>query len=703
MPSVSNDAESVSQRCIPACLIGEAVLLVHGSADSEWQVGPVGDERGRIELAVADHEFTVLLFGTPVDPGAIDDGVSLVDDLPAFAGAAGLARGEYGQLLSRLLGPVAGVFGLTRDPRFVEAIRQSMAAPGLPRGRLTAETVSGFDTLLLHLPRSFGLAPDDLLVSAQTHVAVGTVKAVRDWLGGGRDGRIAVVELPSTLAPGPFLAVSPRGLAVIDLDFERHDGTVDFHARHHRTSPELVSLLALSDREAAAELAVLGRRSVISDTVEDSGIGFHLELTDVLPMPHGLFVHGWFFDADQRLRALTAVDYGLRETSVTRAWHMVPATVDTGQERRRVHLFSAFLPRRKGSPVPGNTAFRLDLAGGERHLLQAPAGLQEDHARRARILDSIVHYDFPPDVFRRIHKPALEPVQAAIVRRQGVRRSLSLGTVSARTSSIVVPLYRETRFIRSQLMAFARDTDIRNGCEIVYVVDDPLIALKVEQELRDSAEIHPLDIRLVTLERNGGYALANNFGVGEARGETIVLMNSDVVPEGPGWLRPLTERLAAMPSASVVGPKLLYADGSLQHAGMYFHRQPNGRWQNMHHHKGYGRDFPPANIERDVPAVTGALMVLAREDYLAVGGLDARYVIGDYEDSDLCLKLRARGGRCRYVPQVALLHCERQSMPGGAEAGPARSTLYNEALHGSRWSSAIEALMAEFSEAAHGE
>jgi GT2 family glycosyltransferase len=236
--------------------------------------------------------------------------------------------------------------------------------------------------------------------------------------------------------------------------------------------------------------------------------------------------------------------------------------------------------------------------------------------------------------------------------------------------------------------------------EIVYVVDDPQIALKVEQELRDRAELHALDIQLVILERNGGYALANNFGVSEARGETIVLMNSDVVPEGPGWLAPLKARLAAMPPSSVVGAKLLHADGGLQHAGMYFHRLPDGYWQNMHYHKGYGREFPPANVERDVPAVTGALMVLSRADYLAVGGFDARYVIGDYEDSDLCLKLRARGGRCRYVPEVALLHCERQSIPG-AETGPAPSTLYNEALHTQRWSSAIGMLMAEFGGASH--
>src|SRR5690606_7717458 len=154
------------------------------------------------------------------------------------------------------------------------------------------------------------------------------------------------------------------------------------------------------------------------------------------------------------------------------------------------------------------------------------------------------------------------------------------------------------------------------------------------------------------------------------------------------------ERLSRLPAHSVIGPKLIYADESLQHAGMYFRRLEISHWQNMHYFKGYGRDLPVAQVEREVPAVTGALMVLRKADFLAVGGFTSDYVIGDYEDSDLCLKLRAKGGTCLYMPSATLFHFERQSMQGSDE--DLGSTIYNEALHTERWNDAIEALMAEF-------
>ena len=142
----------------------------------------------------------------------------------------------------------------------------------------------------------------------------------------------------------------------------------------------------------------------------------------------------------------------------------------------------------------------------------------------------------------------------------------------------------------------------------------------------------------------------------------------------------MSQCLAQLPDFSVVGPKLLYADGNLQHAGMYFFRLPNGVFQNMHYYKGYGRDFGPANIAREVPAVTGAVMALKRSSFLGVGSFTTDYVIGDYEDSDLCLKLRARGGVCQYLPDSGALslrtpeHCRRTPVRRVADRHPIIAT-----------------------------
>jgi GT2 family glycosyltransferase len=143
-----------------------------------------------------------------------------------------------------------------------------------------------------------------------------------------------------------------------------------------------------------------------------------------------------------------------------------------------------------------------------------------------------------------------------------------------------------------------------------------------------------------------------------------------------------------------LGPKLLYEDDSLQHAGLYFHRMPGSEvWENAHCFKGLHRDFPAANVPRSVPAVTAACMLVARERYEEAGGLPTHYVQGDYEDSELCLRLAAEGYECRYLPEVELYHLEGQSYVPEARRVPSE---YNMWLHSEIWGERIEELSAEF-------
>jgi GT2 family glycosyltransferase len=318
-----------------------------------------------------------------------------------------------------------------------------------------------------------------------------------------------------------------------------------------------------------------------------------------------------------------------------------------------------------------------------------------DVSLRNEILDTIVGAGLDKEMLSAVYSPAVSPLQTAINSRQAVRRTEQYGRRSSRRCSIIVPLYREIGFLRSQLMAFSVDPFIRDHAEIIYVVDDPAIASIVSAYCEGAMYSYSCDLRVVVLERNGGYALANNFGAKVAEGEILALLNSDVIPEHPGWLEALADRLATLPEESVIGPRLLYADGSLQHAGMYFDRLSSGFWQNFHFWKGYGRFFPPSQVECAVPAVTGACMVLAQRSFVGVGGFTPDYIVGDYEDSDLCLKLRAKGGVCLYVPSVELRHFERQSMPRDTVNVDRGSTQYNRALHSLNWDAAIREVMSD--------
>jgi len=82
------------------------------------------------------------------------------------------------------------------------------------------------------------------------------------------------------------------------------------------------------------------------------------------------------------------------------------------------------------------------------------------------------------------------------------------------------------------------------------------------------------------------------------------------------------------------------------------------------------------------------------EAWRAVGGISTDYVIGDYEDSDLCLRLRAAGGEIGYVPASELYHFERQSIRDHDGYAKSLAATYNRSLHHRRWAPAIAALMA---------
>lgn len=142
----------------------------------------------------------------------------------------------------------------------------------------------------------------------------------------------------------------------------------------------------------------------------------------------------------------------------------------------------------------------------------------------------------------------------------------------------------------------------------------------------------------------------------------------------------------------VVGPRLLFANGGLQHAGMSFEKLDTlGIWINRHPDAGLAPEFDPAREPAEVPAVTGACMLIRREVFDEIGGWDTGYLIGDFEDSDLCLMLRKHGYRVLYQPGVQLTHLERQSFTAIGQ-GPfkLRVTIANAVRHQERWEDMLQ-------------
>ncbi len=255
-------------------------------------------------------------------------------------------------------------------------------------------------------------------------------------------------------------------------------------------------------------------------------------------------------------------------------------------------------------------------------------------------------------------------------------------------ASLVIPLFGRHDFADYQLALFTDDPELHQA-EIIYVVDDPAIIHDFRARCPDLHAMHGLGFTLAYPGDNLGFAGATNFGAAHAQAPLLLLLNSDVFPKARGWLGQLCRQYRAHPDTALLGVKLLYEDGSVQHAGMVTRplAQWQGLWINDHVHKGL--DPTPLTGLVDVPAVTAACALIDTELYRAVGGLSEDYIIGDFEDSDLCFRVRATGRICRVDLDVTLYHLERQSQDLGDHHWRMALTLYNCWLHDTRWGAAL--------------
>jgi GT2 family glycosyltransferase len=411
------------------------------------------------------------------------------------------------------------------------------------------------------------------------------------------------------------------------------------------------------------------------------------------------WIKGWARDADARVTGLTAISpEGCRGEFSERTLRIARPDVEdfylngaagSGDERSGfVGLVSLGAPSR----LANGWIVELSDAIGETIEAEAPAAVRDPLAVRAAVLHDFNLSRRDDDEARALlFEPALTRLQerlAAAVEVDDVRQH---GRAPADPGvSIVVPLYRRIDFLAHQLTQFARDPEIAQA-DLIYVLDSPELADELE---RLAPELHALTgvpFRVVTLSRNAGFAGANNAGATLARGRKLLLLNSDVLPAAPGWLGAMSDFFDATPRIGAVAPKLLYEDDSLQHAGMWFLRAPgSATWENMHSFKGLARDVPAANVARRVPAVTGACLMVDRARYEQLGGLRGQFVQGDYEDSDLCLRLHEEGLECWYLPRAELYHLEAQSYPNELRR---MTTAYNTWLQSHLWDERIAELM----------
>ncbi|MCC8163910.1 MAG: glycosyltransferase family 2 protein [Lachnospiraceae bacterium] len=205
------------------------------------------------------------------------------------------------------------------------------------------------------------------------------------------------------------------------------------------------------------------------------------------------------------------------------------------------------------------------------------------------------------------------------------------------------------------------------------------------EELKEDARV-----RVVTWEGEFNYSKINNFGAGFAKGEYLLFLNNDTEVIMPDWMEQML-MYAQRRDVGAVGAKLYYADNTIQHAGVVLglgaHRSAGHTHYKMpREHLGYmGR----LCYAQDVSAVTAACLLVSRQIYDEVDGLDESFTIS-LNDVDFCLKIREKGYLNIFTPFAELYHYESKTR--GLEEGEKLRRYEKECEHfREKWKAALEA------------
>lgn len=170
-------------------------------------------------------------------------------------------------------------------------------------------------------------------------------------------------------------------------------------------------------------------------------------------------------------------------------------------------------------------------------------------------------------------------------------------------------------------------------------------------------------IKLIQNPSNVGFVEAVNQGANIAQGKHLLLLNNDAILQ-PHALENAVATLESDDSIGAVGGKIILLDGTLQEAGSIIWNDASCL--------GYGRGRNPEDPEfmfqREVDYCSGAFLLIKRNLFEELNGLDMDYAPAYYEESDFCVRLKKQGYKVIYEPNSVLTHYEFASSGGYSNA-----------------------------------
>ena len=247
-------------------------------------------------------------------------------------------------------------------------------------------------------------------------------------------------------------------------------------------------------------------------------------------------------------------------------------------------------------------------------------------------------------------------------------------------------MYGKTRFELTQIPVLAALR--RSDWEVIFAVDDLSILEEVKGNIYRLSLLYGLTISVVAPSVNLGFAGINNFAVKYSRSDVILFLNSDcfltnklAIERGFEWLYASSDNGAA-------GFRLTYADRTIQHDGMSVIKWKNNPsfYLNDHPRQGFDECLVPHIIHNEESVLlTAACLMINKILFYDINGFDCDYFKGDFEDSDLCLKILNKNKRLGIVRQPGIYHLERQSISSIDSLLRERITLTNSFTYTERW------------------
>lgn len=201
-------------------------------------------------------------------------------------------------------------------------------------------------------------------------------------------------------------------------------------------------------------------------------------------------------------------------------------------------------------------------------------------------------------------------------------------------------------------------------------------------------------IHLIASAENTGHARGNNLGIREAKGEYLLIMNTDIIFFEQAAILNILQYLDTHPEVAILGPKLLNGDGSVQNSCFrpystftpVYRRTPLGKfgWAKRDLERHLMSDFDHSSIQ-DIDWILGAVLFVRKDVVDRVGSFSEEFFLY-FADFELCDRVRRYGYKVRYYPDVSIVHYHRRESAQGSIWGGLGSLFnYTTRIHLKDW------------------